>query len=104
MSQCPSCGGDCGYTKAKGCQYGHPDDKFRLSDGMKWEPALKEVERLKQQIFSLESKLFTKGYEIQLDDLRGEVTRLTKALEAATNVAIMYREQIKKYQQKEMMK
>ena len=19
--QCPSCGGDCGYTKAKGCQY-----------------------------------------------------------------------------------
>jgi len=24
MSQCPSCGGDCGYTKSKGCQYGHP--------------------------------------------------------------------------------
>jgi hypothetical protein len=21
MSQCPSCGGDCGYTKKKGCQY-----------------------------------------------------------------------------------
>ena len=20
--QCPSCGGDCGHTKAKGCQYG----------------------------------------------------------------------------------
>jgi len=20
--QCPSCGGDCGYTKNKGCQYG----------------------------------------------------------------------------------
>jgi hypothetical protein len=22
MSQCPSCGGDCGYLKNKGCQYG----------------------------------------------------------------------------------
>ena len=22
MSQCPSCGGDCGYFKNKGCQYG----------------------------------------------------------------------------------
>ena len=21
MRQCPSCGGDCGYTKKKGCQY-----------------------------------------------------------------------------------
>lgn len=21
MSQCPSCGGDCGHTKAKGCNY-----------------------------------------------------------------------------------
>lgn len=23
--QCPSCGGDCGYTKAKGCQYNRTD-------------------------------------------------------------------------------
>ena len=22
--QCPSCGGDCGHTKAKGCQYNAP--------------------------------------------------------------------------------
>jgi hypothetical protein len=22
MSQCPSCGGDCGYLENKGCQYG----------------------------------------------------------------------------------
>ena len=22
MRQCPSCGGDCGYLKDKGCQYG----------------------------------------------------------------------------------
>ena len=22
MSQCPSCGGDCGHSKSKGCQYG----------------------------------------------------------------------------------
>ena len=54
----------------------HPDDKFRLSD------QLRDQENM---------------------CLRDEVTRLTKALEEATAVAIMYREQIKKYQQ-EMMK
>ena len=37
------------------------------------------------------------------EELHAEVARLTKALEEATAVAIMYREQIKKYQQ-EMMK
>ena len=53
----------------------HPDDKFRLRDQENM--CLRdEVVRLKQQIFSLEPKLLTKGYEIQLDDLSGEVTRL----------------------------
>jgi hypothetical protein len=27
MKQCPSCGGNCGYSKSRGCQYGKGDDK-----------------------------------------------------------------------------
>ena len=32
MRQCPSCGGDCGYTKQSGCQYGHAPLKRRKYD------------------------------------------------------------------------
>jgi hypothetical protein len=31
MSQCPSCGGDCGYTKTKGCQYNSIVIKYALT-------------------------------------------------------------------------
>jgi hypothetical protein len=27
MKQCPSCGGNCGYSKSRGCQYGKREDK-----------------------------------------------------------------------------
>ena len=32
MKQCPSCGGICGYTKAKGCQYRAPDEGDQVTD------------------------------------------------------------------------
>ena len=27
--QCPSCGGSCGYTKRKGCQYNSPANEYK---------------------------------------------------------------------------
>ena len=41
--QCPSCGGDCGHTKAKGCQYGTPPDADRAA-------VLKLVQKLSKTI------------------------------------------------------
>jgi len=32
--QCPSCGGDCGYTKKHGCQYSHAAKVDRVATDM----------------------------------------------------------------------
>jgi hypothetical protein len=39
MIRCPSCGGICGYTKRKGCQYRAPDEfrlKMTVDDALKF--------------------------------------------------------------------
>ena len=71
----------------------HKDDKFRLSDDNYG------IESLRLQLKGCQS-LFHRE-EDKCMELRAEVTRLTQELEKATNVAIMYREQINQYQQDE---
>lgn len=40
-----------------------------------------EVEHLRLIVFGFENKLATRGYEIQIDDLKAEITRLNEALQ-----------------------
>jgi len=34
--QCPSCGGICGYTKRKGCQYIAPQLRMTVDEALGW--------------------------------------------------------------------
>ena len=53
MKPCPSCGGDCGYTKKKGCQY--KSNEFTPDwDGTA--DMVEEIQRLAKRVEELETK------------------------------------------------
>ena len=54
MRPCPSCGGDCGHTKKKGCQYKSPNEFNPDWDGFK--DMVEEIQRLAKRVEELETK------------------------------------------------
>ena len=74
----------------------HKDDKFRLNECPKCK-RLEGVAKGWKDVYEGHHAVNTVVFE----ELRAEVTRLTAELDKCTNVAIMYRGQIKQYQQDE---
>ena len=72
----------------------HKDDKFRLNEC----PNCKRLEGVAKGWMDIHKSHHAIN-TVAFDELRAEVTRLTQELEKTTNVAIMYREQIKQYHQ-----
>ena len=61
MSQCPSCGGDCGYTKKKGCQYQSGEREWiGLTD--------EEIFEIHKQVDSMQYLTFGKAIEAKLKE------------------------------------
>ena len=76
--QCPSCGGDCGYTKAKGCQYDSgpnftvPEMQFGVA------MQLKEIEALRKanaMLVSALDRIHDVLNGVYVDDVAGIVNR-----------------------------
>lgn len=82
--QCPSCGGDCGHTKAKGCRYGvnpvaysqgYQQGRADETDGVGWvgltdderKDILHEIDPLTVRL-PLGFKRFAEGVETKLKE------------------------------------
>jgi len=69
--QCPSCGGICGYTKRKGCQYIAPQLRMTVDEALGWAD-----EWARGRTFYLQSQ----GWVVVCAILANEVRRLRKEL------------------------
>ena len=64
MSPCPSCGGDCGYTKKKGCQYQSGESEWiGLTD--------KEVDECLQGLPTQTIDVYARRIEAKLKEKNG---------------------------------
>ena len=80
--QCPSCGGDCGYTKAKGCQYdsGPVFTVAEMQFGVQIQ--LREIERLRAANTALVcalDRIHDVLNGVYVDDVAGIVNRALDA-------------------------
>ena len=63
MKPCPSCGGDCGYTKKKGCQYQSGEREWVGLTDEEIETIYMETMNFQKMGRALEAKLKEKNYD-----------------------------------------
>ena len=63
MKPCPSCGGDCGYTKKKGCQYQSGESEWVGLTDEEIESTYMDTMNFQQNARALESKLKEKNHD-----------------------------------------